>query len=469
MRISRRKFLTRSTAAAGLLAASSRFSVSHADDKFLEITAGPNNQVLYPDGGKPSSLWSYNNTTPGPEIRVRRGERVRVRLVNNLAEPTSIHWHGVRIQNAMDGVAGLTQEAVPPGGSFEYNFIVPDAGTFWYHAHTKSWRQVARGLYGALIIDEEKPAFDRDHDLTLTIDDWRLDQDGTLDVASIGSLMDWSHGGRLGNWLTVNGKSIPEFTLNAGEAYRLRLINVSNSRVFQLDPRKFDAKVLAYDGQAFEAPSALVYGPMLLGPAQRVDLLVAPKSGGNFELEEVSRKQPFEFAKFSVKGNGEANNLTPVVSRNAIPEPDVLAARQVNLEMSGGAMGDMREIVYNGKVLTNEDFRMTKQLWAFNGVANLANEPLFRVKSGESVVLRTSNNTAFAHAMHVHGHHFRVIERSASSVDEGKPWRDTFMIGPEQITKIAFVADNPGKWLLHCHMLEHAAAGMTTWFEVTPS
>ena len=123
----------------------------------------------------------------------------------------------------MDGVSGLTQEAVKPGETFEYDFVVPDAGTYWYHAHNRSWNQVARGLYGTLIVEDDEPSFDRDHDLTLVVDDWRLNQEGVLDVDSIGSLMDWSHSGRLGNWLTVNGHGRPKFKLNAGEAYRLAL------------------------------------------------------------------------------------------------------------------------------------------------------------------------------------------------------------------------------------------------------
>ncbi len=134
--------------------------------------------------------------------------------------------------------------------------------------------------------------------------------------------------------------------------------------------------------------------------------------------------------------------------------------------MTGGAMGRMVEAVYQGKVLSGEDYPRTKQLWAFNGVANLAEEPLLAAQRGETIILEVFNDTAFMHAMHVHGHHFRVIERSGATIDDGDPWRDTFLVGPEQTVRIAFVADNPGKWLFHCHMLEHAAAGMNTWFDV---
>jgi len=452
---------------AACAAVPNRFIAAMASDGFLEITAKTASKDIYRQDGNPSELWTYNGTSPGPEIRVSRGERVKVRLINKLEEPTSIHWHGIRIENTMDGVSGLTQEAVEPGSTFEYDFVVPDAGTFWYHAHNNSWKQVARGLYGPLIVEEEVPVFDRDHDITLVMDDWRLNEDGTLDVASLGSLMDWTHGGRLGNWLTVNGKSGNSRTLQSGEAYRFRIINASNARTLEIDPNRFDAKVLAYDGQPVGETHKLEQSPLTLASAQRVDLLVTPKAGGDFAMEELSRRDPFPFLNVTVKGDREAHageiNLPP----NDLPEPDLVNPKSYRLHMTGGAMGGGGDITHNGKLLQGADFRVTKQFWAFNGVANLAEKPFFSVKQGETVVIETVNDTAFAHAMHTHGHHFRFVQEEGNSVDETKPWRDTFLVGASETIKIAFVADNPGKWLLHCHMLEHAAAGMTTWFEVT--
>lgn len=473
MPINRRRFLTSGAACAALATLPISFRSSWATDGFLEITAGPSRQKLYLDDAPVSDVWSYNESTPGPEIRVKRGERVKVRLINKLEEPTSIHWHGIRIANDMDGVSGLTQDAVEPGDSFEYDFVVPDAGTYWYHAHNKSWNQVARGLYGALIVEGDVPDIDAEHDRTLILDDWRLDEQGQLDTASLGSLMDWSHAGRLGNWLTVNGKSLPNYSLNANEYYRLRLINTSNARVLELDTAQFGSEILALDGQTLPAPMTLPDEPFLLGPAQRVDLLVKPKAGARMELSEISRREGFTFATFDVVDGPDSQPATPALILNDLIEPSLDGARLVKLDMTGGAMGGMGDIVYNGRELEASDFRTTRQMWAFNGVANLADAPFFSVRRGESVVLETSNSTAFLHAMHIHGHHFRILEPSADDLENGPDggenliWRDTFLIAPRETTKIAFVADNPGKWLLHCHMLEHAAAGMNTWFEVT--
>jgi FtsP/CotA-like multicopper oxidase with cupredoxin domain len=467
VRINRRQILQTSIGAIAAAAAPAFLHLAKAADGFFEITAGKSKKKLYIDDAPDSELWTYNESSPGPEIRVKRGERIRVRLINNLEEPTSIHWHGIRIANNMDGVSGLTQEAVKPGDVFEYDFVVPDAGTYWYHAHNRSWNQVARGLYGTLIVEDDGPTFDRDHDLTLVVDDWRLNREGVLDVDSIGSMMDWSHGGRLGNWLTVNSQSLPNFKLNSGEPYRLRFINVSNARVFEIDPARFDAKILAYDGQPLATPIKLEYSPLLIGPAQRVDFLVIPEANKNFSIEEISRKTPFSFVNFKIQDNVSQVLKTPALLLNNLPEPDIDNAKTFNLHMSGGAMGGGGDIIYKGKKLEGGEFRTTGQVWAFNGVANLAEKPFFQVKRGETVSIEVFNDTVFIHAMHIHGHHFRIINREGSTIDEGSPWRDTFVVGPRQTTSISFLADNPGKWLLHCHMLEHAAAGMNTWFEVT--
>nr|WP_321457297.1 multicopper oxidase family protein [uncultured Cohaesibacter sp.] len=466
MKLNRRNFCKLGAGAAAATALAP-FHFALADDGFLEIRAQKSEQSLYPNSPK-STLWTYNGSAPGPEIRVKQGERVRVRFINQLDEPSSIHWHGVRIDNAMDGVSGLTQEAVKPGESFDYDFVVPDAGTYWYHAHNKSWNQVGRGLYGPLIVEEPYPTFDSEHDLTLVIDDWLLDQNGMFDESSMGMIMDWSHGGRLGNWITVNGKSRPEIELKAKEAYRLRLINVSNARTLELDPNRFGAKILAFDGQPLPEPITLPYEPYLLSSAQRVDLLVTPKQGQDFALEELSGNKPFPFVSFRVMGQKAVSSLVvPTLKANAIAEPDLATASVHPLIITGGAMGRFDGITYKGAPLGRESMMQSKQFWAFNGVANLPEQQFFTAKQGETVVIEMVNDTAWPHAMHVHGHHFRIIEREGSTVDEGRTWKDTFLIGSGQKTKIAFVADNPGKWLLHCHMLEHAAAGMTTWFVVS--
>lgn len=460
----RRKLLASAAGfAGGAMIPGGLFGTALAADGFIEITAGPGEVKLYSEDAAASDLWIYNGGLPGPEIRVRRGERVKVRLINALDEGTSIHWHGVRIDNAMDGVSGLTQEPVPPGGTFEYDFVAPDAGTYWYHAHNKSWNQVGRGLYGPLIVEEEDPVFDRDHDLMLIMDDWRLNDDGRLDTESFGALMDWAHAGRLGNWLTVNGESSPSFSLKAGEAYRIRLVNASNARVLELDPDSIGGQVIGYDGQVLTAAEQATAEALVIGPAQRVDLIVVPDAGRDLALVEVSTSERFAFAEFKVTGEGKGKPPARLPQANTLPAPNLSNAKRVVLDMTGGAMGRMGPMRHKGREMTRDDIRATGQIWAFNGVANLDEQPLFAAARGETVLLETLNNTAWPHAIHLHGHHFRTVGADGTL----GPWRDTFMIGRGETVKVAFQADNPGKWLLHCHMLEHAAAGMTTWIRVT--
>ncbi|MPZ41262.1 MAG: multicopper oxidase domain-containing protein, partial [Rhizobiales bacterium] len=154
-----------------------------------------------------TDVWAYGRTVPGPEIRVRQGERLRVVVENRLPQETTIHWHGVRVPNAMDGVPHLTQKPIAPGERFVYEFDVPDAGTYWYHPHHRSFEQVGRGLAGALIVEEMEP-LPVDRDLVWVLGDWRLARDGSI-VNDFGNLMEVTMAGRIGNTVTINGR-LPE-------------------------------------------------------------------------------------------------------------------------------------------------------------------------------------------------------------------------------------------------------------------
>ncbi len=439
------------------------FSLARTSDDVFELTAAKGTAKLYGDDGALSPLWLYNGELPGPEIRVRQGERVRVRFNNQLDEATSVHWHGIRIDNAMDGVAGLTQAPVKPGESFDYDFVVPDAGTFWYHAHAMSWNQVPRGLAGPLIIDDKDTLFPARRDITLALSDWRLDEDGALETASFGAMHDFSHAGRLGNWLTVNGRSMPDIPLEKDRWHRLRLINMSASRILDLSPERFGARVIALDAQTFEEPRHLP-GTLQLAPAQRMDLILRPEEAGTQPFEMMTG-QPFTFANFRIREAESPESPLRLPRPNALPEPVLEGARAFPLQMAGGAMGGMRSLMQNGSDLNPREMMEAGLFWAFNGIAGMQDQAMFTAASGETIVLESRNETAFPHAIHLHGHHFRVLERFGKALDH-QDWRDTFTTAPHETVKIAFVADNPGKWLIHCHMLGHAASGMMTWFEV---
>ena len=344
----RRSFL-KVTLAGGAAAVAPRLALAKSDDGFFELEAAPGTARLYGNDGALSNLWLYNGELPGPEIRVKRGDRVRVRFTNRLQEPTSVHWHGIRIDNAMDGVAGLTQPPVEPGDSFDYDFDVPDAGTYWYHAHNMSWNQVPRGLSGPLIVEDETDLFAPGTDITMILNDWRLDEDGALETQNFGARMDFSHAGRLGNWLTINGQSMPDVPLKKDHWHRLRLINTSASRVLDLAPGRFGAKVIALDGQTFSKPREMV-GTLQLSPAQRMDLVLKPEEAGTIAFETMTGK-PFTFANFQVSEADTPPLPLKLPAVNNLPEPDLANARTLPLVMEGGAMGGMRSLVRNGKEL----------------------------------------------------------------------------------------------------------------------
>ncbi len=334
----RREFLIGGAAAGGALMLP--HSPTFANDGFVELKAVRARASLLGAGQPETDVWSYNGVVPGPVVRARRGEQIKVRLINELDEPTTIHWHGIRIENAMDGVAGLTQEPVKPGESFDYVFTAPDAGTYWYHSHNKSWEQMARGLYGRLIIDGDADGFATDH--TLMIDDWRIGEDGGIDERSLGSMMDWSHGGRLGNWVTVNGASFPELALAAGGANRLRLVNPSNARIYELVFKGLDVQLIGFDGQVFDRPRP-VDGPLPLSPAQRADLVAFGDGSENAEILAVNGDGLVGLAGFALSGEAGATGTAevPALTQNSLPEPDLGDALAVDLVMEGGAMGMM--------------------------------------------------------------------------------------------------------------------------------
>lgn len=463
---SRRAFLAGLAGLAGVANAPFARSAS-ADAPVLEARAG--SAQLAPPEYPETPIWGYAGRVPGPTIRVRQGERVARRFVNRLPRPSTVHWHGIRIDNAMDGVPDLTQEAVPPGGSFLYDFAVPDAGAYWYHAHDRAWEQVARGLYGALIVEEEAPPR-VDRDATLLIDDWRLTAEAAI-AEDFGNLHDRAHAGRIGNHVTVNGAAAWKRAAGRRERFRLRLANVANARVFSLALSGLDGWTVALDGQPLAAPEPAER--LKLAPAQRADLIVdvtAEEGGEAFVVSEERGRgnalRSYALATFAVSGTKRARRLSvpDALPANPVSSPtDVDAARRTVLRMEGGAMGGLRAATLEGRSMDMRELAARGRVWALNGVADdLPDAPLLRAAAGETVRIALVNDTAWPHAMHLHGHHFGTV-----GADGGiGPLRDTTLVERGETADIAFVADNPGDWLLHCHMLGHAAAGMRTWIRV---
>lgn len=460
----RRKFMATSAAAIGLFGAGLP-RVAHANIPFESLEAMPASVQLAPDGYPPTDIWGYGGTAPSPVLRVAQGARLQRQFINNLPQASSVHWHGIRIDNAMDGVPGLTQDAVAPGDSFDYDFEVPDAGTYWYHSHNRSYEQVARGLHGALIV-EEPDAIDVDRDEVLLLDDWLIDTDTAQLFPEFEDPHSRSHGGRIGNLTTTNGIYDRMMTVQRHERLRLRLINASNARIFELGLQGLEGWIVALDGMPLPAPEP-ISGTILLGSGQRADLIVdvLAEDGTSAYLARAEDRQATPQVTFQVSGQASLARrpapaaLPPNPGHRIDLSGDIA---RVALEMSGGAMGGMRQATYNGEMMSFRELARANQFWSFNGTVGMPEEPLAAFDLGQTVRLGISNDTSFPHAMHLHGMHFREV-----LADETLgPMRDTLLMGSGQQREIAFVANNPGDWLFHCHMLSHAASGMMTWVRV---
>jgi FtsP/CotA-like multicopper oxidase with cupredoxin domain len=435
------------------------------------IRARPGSVQLRGAEQPPTAVWGYDGVVPGPVLRVKRGEEIMVRLANDLPEPTSVHWHGLRLPNAMDGVPHLTQAPIEPGQNFDYRFKAADAGTYWYHSHVYSSEQIERGLYGALIVDEAE-RIDVDQDLVLVIDDWRLLPDGALDTASLRSVHDAAHAGRIGRHLTVNSTPSLDIPVRANERLRLRVINAANARLVTLRLEGHAAWVMAIDGQPAE-PFLARDSQVTLGPGNRIDLFVdaalAPGAQAPILVENSGAEVPLVNLHYA---SGAPARPAPRAQAKPLPSnglPGRMAFKEafrLDVPIEGGAMS---ELMMRGRTqeIPGHGLDPRARFWTMAGAASSGHHgpPLFSVKRGRVVMLGFINNTAFPHGMHVHGHHFRLLDKN----DDGwKPfWLDSVVVAPRETARIAFVADNPGKWMLHCHMLEHQETGMAAWFEVT--
>jgi FtsP/CotA-like multicopper oxidase with cupredoxin domain len=413
-----------------------------------------------------TDVWTYDGTVPGPELRLRQGDRLRVIVENRLGEETTVHWHGIRVPNAMDGVPELTQKPIAPhGGTFLYEFDLPDAGTYWYHPHQRSFEQVGRGLSGALVVEERVPiAVDRD--LVWLLDDWRLLPDGSISN-DFGNMFDIAHNGRVGNTVTVNGRVPTTFAARAGERIRLRLINAANARIFGLEFRNHHPRIIALDGQPVE-PHEPADGRVVLGPAMRVDVVIdmteAPGATAPV-VDSFYSRLAYKLLDIAYATDPPIRSRPPdtaiALPANTMPEPEVQGAQRHEITFTGGMMGGMMGAMMGGRRMDMREMMQHGMAWAINGVAahGHAHDPLLTLDRGRTYVLALRNETAWHHPMHLHGHAFQVIARNGQPTAR-REWQDTVLIAPRERADIAFVADNPGDWMFHCHILEHQAGGM---------
>ena len=420
----------------------------------FEIVAAPTELPLL--DGKPLKVWAYNGQVPGPTIRIKLGETLRVRFTNQLAEETTIHWHGIRLPNAMDGVPNVTQEPVQPGETFVYEFTPKDAGTFWFHPHVRASEQVERGLYGVLIVEDAKPA-PYSQDLVWVLDDWLLDPSGQI-APQFNTRHDLAMDGRWGNAITINAMTKTVLHVHPGERIRLRLLNSANGRVFLPDFGGLDAKIIAVDGLYLRAPIPARGFELAPGNRLDIDLSFDHSSDAPFEIwDRFIAQRPTKLA--SVEVDGELVEPRPFASPAAGHVPVWSDALEAPIA---------------------HDFHLNAQqggpfgiAWTIDGVAmdmthHHAMTPSATLERGRFARLHFTNESARIHPIHTHGMFFRLLARNGVPVDEPF-FRDTVLIHPREEVDVGVVPTDTGIWMMHCHILEHAEAGMMTTIAVEDS
>ena len=432
------------------------------DGDWRVLAAAPARLRLRPEPAPETEVWAFDGTLPGPVVRVRHGDELRVRLVNGTPRPLALHWHGVRNINAMDGVGGLTQAPAPPGGTFDYRFTPPDPGTFLIRPLVVggSGEPAERGLSGLLVVEErEPPAVDRD--LALVVDDWRLGEDAAL--APFGDPLEAATGGRLGNWLTVNGRGVPQ----PSRRRRARACACASPMPATRAHSPSASTISAPSWRRSTGSRSTSFEPLRstlpFAPGNRYDLILdLPGEAGASGRITALIGAGVPLVAFATEGEparrpaGAAAGLAP--NRQLPAQIRLQNATRKELVIAGGA----RAAPGAAPAYTGDPQRV----WTINGAAGSAGgAPLLRVKRGTPVVITVRNQTPAPQPLHVHGHAFRLLHVA----DDGwEPyWLDTLQVPEGRTLPLAFVAGNPGKWAISSTVLERFDTGLWTWFEVT--
>ena len=388
--------------------------------------------------------YAYNGQVPGPTLRAKVGDTLIVDLENALAAPTTVHWHGVRTPFAMDGVPWMT-DPVEPGETFEYSFVLDRPGTFWYHPHFDSAGQVDGGLYGVLIVeDPTEPAVDVD---VVAVFDSAAESKADTGLSVMGHGGGDPHtGGNLLDWL-VNGLTEPTLEVPGGTRIRARLLNASNTGY--LDLRWPNARRIGGDQGLLAAPEDDWAG-LVLAPGDRaeVEWLIG---GAAFSLVDY----PYSLAGGTALG--QEQTLMRVENTSEADAPDPLP------------------FVWSGALPTPDPgysdivwvFQGEEDTWMING-EQFPDVTIPEVTVGDTVIVEVRNLSSSEHPFHLHGHSFEVL-----SVDGVAPElrriEDTINVAIRGVVRLRFVADNPGDWMAHCHILPHADGGMMTILRVNPA
>lgn len=413
----------------------------------VEVTLRAIETTLELVSGHPHRHQTYDGSIPGPLIRARRGDVLRVNFENHLSEPTTIHWHGLRVPNGMDGVPGITQELVASGGTFVYEFPLLDEGTFWYHPHYDTLSQLGNGLYGAVLVDDPDEEAQLGAQRVLAVSDVSLNADGTPQHHEEND--DTRAFGREGATLLVNGRTDQRMQLVSGTRLRLRVMNMARSRYLSLELAGHTFLRIGTDGGRLEYP--VQESTPLLTPGDRADLIVEPRGEPGTHIELVTL--PVD------RGPGASTATGPerLVRLEFIegPAPELLPLGPLTRERDAFDFEDAEEV----QVSLTMDALEHGLVMGINGVPFTQSAPV-HAETGRPQIWNVQNETAYAHPFHIHGFSFQVLDgdrlRSPLAYEDtiDIPARETLRLVPR------FDEDRLGLWMFHCHILDHAESGM---------
>ena len=401
--------------------------------------------------GTTTPAWTYDGAIPGPLLRAKVGDRLIVHFKNSLPEATTVHWHGLRIPADQDGVPGHGQAPVEPGGRFDYSFTLPDAGTYWYHPHFDSAAQVANGLYGPIVVDDPAEPPGIGDEVVMMLSDIGVDPDGSLQPndsgGDLGTLF-----GREGNVLLVNGRVDPAIHARAGLRQRWRVINASQSRYFQLSLPGSSFVRIGGDGGLAE--SAEVSMMPVVVPAGRADFVVEPRprvdNDETLPLLWIPYDRGFGTAYardpatvLHIDFDGQAPARSPPLPKltRDLPELDAEHATPVALDLT----------------LNNESDGSLAL--GINGVPSWQ-APHLMARLGETQLWTVRNTIDWDHPFHLHGFFFQVLDVNGVAPNV-REWSDTANVAVDGVLRLLVKFDErPGMWMFHCHILDHADAGM---------
>jgi len=418
-------------------------------------------------GGITATTWAYGGALPGKELRAKAGEVLRIHVENALPTETSVHWHGVRLHNAADGVPGLTQEPIAAAASYTYEFLAPDPGTYFFHPH--SGVQIDRGLYAPLIIDDPAEPGGYDHEWVLMLDDWTDGVGKSPDDilaefkaqnGTVGTGMNHDMGGMdgMGNsplgdvgdiaypHYLINGR-IPRaprtLTAKPGQRARVRIINAAADTLFRVALGGHVMTVTHTDGFAVQPVETRA---LYLAQGERVDVVVT-LGDGVFALVAAAEGKSGQGVILVRTGSGA---VPPATVRPAELDTDPLLMTALMpadaARLSQREPDQIEQVTLNGQ--------MQPYAWGMNGTVFGSDNPL-RTTSGSRVRLQMTNESMMAHPMHIHGHTWSLPAN-------GGLRKDTVLVLPMQTITADLHADNPGKWAYHCHNIYHAEIGMMT-------